>query len=217
MCIIRDSSAMCLASSASSSELISSVFFCWRSFSASSISSSSSTLLCKESRSFKKKATIQHKNDLIRRARSTPWTYWEDNRSKVCLKLMGEDRLCKSSWPCPCMHACIYMNKMYISYSCKTTDHRAFSHGLITHQSIWHNTLVTTSLAMIIATIYCNHHTLVMRSSLLSIQYLSSSSIFITLMETDSSVFEPMIVDTVPLPSNSSSGTSSSSNKSKQF
>ena len=130
---------------------------------------------------------------------------------------MGEDRLCKSSWPCPCMHACIYMNKMYISYSCKTTDHRVFSHGLITHQSIWHNTLVTTSLAMIIATIYCNHHTLVMRSSLLSIQYLSSSSIFITLMEPDSSVFEPMIVDTVPLPSNSSSGTSSSSNKSEQF
>ena len=61
-CIIRDSSAMCLACSASSSELISSVFFCRRSFSASSISSSSSTLFCKESRSYRKKKWV---NDII--------------------------------------------------------------------------------------------------------------------------------------------------------
>ena len=58
-------------------------------------------------------------------------------------------------------------------------------------------------------------HTLVMRSSLLSMQYLSSSSIFITLIKPDSSVLEPTIVDTVPLPSSSSSATSSSSTKIK--
>ena len=49
-----------------------------------------------------------------------------------------------------------------------------------------------------------------MRSSLLSMQYLSSSSIFITLTKPDSSDVEPTIVDTVPLPSNSSSGSPSS-------
>ena len=51
-----------------------------------------------------------------------------------------------------------------------------------------------------------------MRSSFLSMQYLSSSSIFITLTKPDSSEAEPTIVDIVPLPSNSSSGWSSSSN-----
>ena len=54
------------------------------------------------------------------------------------------------------------------------------------------------------------YSTLVMRSSLLSMQYLSSSSIFITLTKLDSSDVEPTIVDTVPLPSNSSSGSPSS-------